>query len=353
MPAYEPPAPEVEAQEQASEAAESVAGEATIDPAPMPEDDTHGETGDHPDIEVAPSGEADAQNGQSNGHGDDHREEEAVESVGGADALEEARMPRFRRQYKIQEVIKRRQVMLVQVVKEERGTKGAALTTYLSLAGRYSVLMPNTARGGGISPQDHQRRGPQPAQGNRRRTGSAAGHGRDPAHRRRQPHQDRSQTRFRISAPAMGDGARSHAEIDGAQAGLRGRLADQALDPRSLHQGHRRDHRLRRRRLQGSARVHAHADAEPRQACEALQRHATAVHALRHREPARRHVLADRAAALGRLHRDQPGRSAGRDRRELGARDARAPHRGHRAQDQWRGGGGNRAPTALARSCRA
>src|SRR5262249_44476142 len=55
------------------------------------------------------------------------------------------------RQYKIQEVIKRRQVMLVQVVKEERGTKGAALTTYLSLAGRYSVLMPNTARGGGIS----------------------------------------------------------------------------------------------------------------------------------------------------------------------------------------------------------
>ena len=61
------------------------------------------------------------------------------------------RMHRPRRQYKIQEVIKRRQVLLVQVVKEERGNKGAALTTYLSLAGRYSVLMPNTARGGGIS----------------------------------------------------------------------------------------------------------------------------------------------------------------------------------------------------------
>ncbi|HEY4115722.1 MAG TPA: Rne/Rng family ribonuclease [Rhizomicrobium sp.] len=56
-----------------------------------------------------------------------------------------------RRHYKIQEVIKRKQVMLVQVVKEERGTKGAALTTYLSLAGRYCVLMPNTPRGGGIS----------------------------------------------------------------------------------------------------------------------------------------------------------------------------------------------------------
>jgi ribonuclease E len=89
----------------------------------------------------------------ANGNGEEHAEEEGVESVGGADALEEVqeRLPRFRRQYKIQEVIKRRQVMLVQVVKEERGTKGAALTTYLSLAGRYSVLMPNTARGGGIS----------------------------------------------------------------------------------------------------------------------------------------------------------------------------------------------------------
>ncbi len=57
----------------------------------------------------------------------------------------------YRRNYKIQEVIKRRQIILVQVVKEERGTKGAALTTYLSLAGRYSVLMPNTA-GAAASP---------------------------------------------------------------------------------------------------------------------------------------------------------------------------------------------------------
>ncbi|WP_279110312.1 ribonuclease E/G [Bartonella apis] len=79
--------------------------------------------------------------------------EDSVELVGAEDALEEVptreRSPR--RQYKIQEVIKRRQILLVQVVKEERGNKGAAMTTYLSLAGRYSVLMPNTARGGGIS----------------------------------------------------------------------------------------------------------------------------------------------------------------------------------------------------------
>jgi ribonuclease E len=81
---------------------------------------------------------------------------EPVEQLGAGDALEDMQEQRrrphpSRRQYKIQEVIKRRQVMLVQVVKEERGNKGAALTTYLSLAGRYSVLMPNTARGGGIS----------------------------------------------------------------------------------------------------------------------------------------------------------------------------------------------------------
>ncbi|MGE0280811.1 MAG: Rne/Rng family ribonuclease, partial [Rhizobiaceae bacterium] len=80
-------------------------------------------------------------------------DENEVESVGAEDALEEVRNRRkpMRRHYKIQEVIKRRQILLVQVVKEERGNKGAALTTYLSLAGRYSVLMPNTARGGGIS----------------------------------------------------------------------------------------------------------------------------------------------------------------------------------------------------------
>ncbi len=76
-----------------------------------------------------------------------------IESVGGDDMDEVETRRRFKpmRHYKIQEVIKRRQVLLVQVVKEERGTKGAALTTYLSLAGRYCVLMPNTARGGGIS----------------------------------------------------------------------------------------------------------------------------------------------------------------------------------------------------------
>jgi len=81
-------------------------------------------------------------------------EDDEVDEVGAEDAMEEVPQRRRKKKaktYKIQEVIKRRQVLLVQVVKEERGNKGAALTTYLSLAGRYSVLMPNTARGGGIS----------------------------------------------------------------------------------------------------------------------------------------------------------------------------------------------------------
>ena len=79
--------------------------------------------------------------------------DETIESIADEDDEEDIRplrKPRARR-YKIQEVVKVRQILLVQVVKEERGNKGAALTTYLSLAGRYCVLMPNTARGGGIS----------------------------------------------------------------------------------------------------------------------------------------------------------------------------------------------------------
>ncbi|RIJ29037.1 ribonuclease E/G [Henriciella algicola] len=81
-----------------------------------------------------------------NGEGDSDADEAAAEA-----AAAKPKPQSSSKRYKIQEVIRRRQVMLVQVVKEERGNKGAALTTFLSLAGRYSVLMPNTPRGGGIS----------------------------------------------------------------------------------------------------------------------------------------------------------------------------------------------------------
>ena len=103
-------------------------------------DNAHVHDGDEPD---APFRAID--------HASDSDDE--IESIAEEDVQEEIsapRKPRARR-YKIQEVVKVRQIMLVQVVKEERGNKGAALTTYLSLAGRYCVLMPNTARGGGIS----------------------------------------------------------------------------------------------------------------------------------------------------------------------------------------------------------
>ena len=106
----------------------------------------------------ADSDDAAEGNGDENGGSDDNRGRHGRRRQGGggsrsqgkADELRAKRMA-LRRRYKIQDVIQRRQVLLVQVVKEERGNKGAALTTYLSLAGRYCVLMPNSSHGGGIS----------------------------------------------------------------------------------------------------------------------------------------------------------------------------------------------------------
>ncbi|MBI0434273.1 ribonuclease E/G [Roseomonas sp. KE0001] len=109
------------------------------------------------------SAEPEALLAEADEEGGEDEPEAAPETLGGRDQGEsrngdsdegraERRIPpRFLRHYKIQEVIRRRQIMLVQVVKEERGNKGAALTTYISLAGRFSVLMPNSPRGGGIS----------------------------------------------------------------------------------------------------------------------------------------------------------------------------------------------------------
>ena len=117
---------------------------------------------DHSDHDHDPAGDpVPANDGEGDERSDgtyhalDHASDvdDDIESIAEEDVAEEisqSRRPRARR-YKIQEVVKVRQIMLVQVVKEERGNKGAALTTYLSLAGRYCVLMPNTARGGGIS----------------------------------------------------------------------------------------------------------------------------------------------------------------------------------------------------------
>lgn len=107
----------------------------------------------HPDYYQIPVADREAIMAEAHSEDDDHDEharEGDDESEGGM-AEEERLKRRLMRRYKIQDVIKRRQVMLVQVVKDERGGKGAALTTWLSLAGRYCVLMPNTGKGGGIS----------------------------------------------------------------------------------------------------------------------------------------------------------------------------------------------------------
>ncbi len=122
-----------------------------------------GGSDDGGDTELDDDGDADRDNEATDvdGIGVD---EIGVDEIGGDEAeVDVPRRPRvLMRHYKIQEVIKRRQILLVQVSKEERGNKGAALTTYLSLPGRYCVLMPNTDKGGGISrkitnPQDRKR----------------------------------------------------------------------------------------------------------------------------------------------------------------------------------------------------
>ena len=133
------------------EEAEHAAEEAALRAQADAEDDARGDDGDD---------DADRDNDRDDAHDDDDGESGDADSPprprsrgGSDDAVEALRQRRMnlRRRYKIQDVIRRRQVLLVQVVKEERGNKGAALTTYLSLAGRYCVLMPNTSHGGGIS----------------------------------------------------------------------------------------------------------------------------------------------------------------------------------------------------------
>ncbi|HEY1073601.1 MAG TPA: ribonuclease E/G, partial [Brevundimonas sp.] len=107
----------------------------------------------HPDYYQIPVADREAIMAEAHSDDDDHDDlgrEGDDESEGGL-ADEERLKRRLMRRYKIQDVIKRRQILLVQVVKDERGAKGAALTTWLSLAGRYCVLMPNTGKGGGIS----------------------------------------------------------------------------------------------------------------------------------------------------------------------------------------------------------
>jgi ribonuclease E len=288
--------------------------------------------------------------------------EEVVDTVGGEEPaaqddpeLDEERARRRRqrnlRRYKIQEVIKRRQILLVQVTKEERGNKGAALTTYLSLAGRYCVLMPNTDRGGGIS----------------RRITSA---------------NDRKRLKSIIDDLDVPEGMavivrtagmeRNKAEI-GRDFEYLLRLWDeirettlQSTAPALIYEeasliafdqdshAHRRHHRRRDGGLHGRARLHAHADAGAPETHPALSRPVgAAVPALPDRGPDRSDPRAGRAAAFRRLHRDQSDRGARRDRREFRPLHARAEHRGDGTSHKPRGGGRNRQTIAAARPRRS
>lgn len=138
------------------EEAEHAAEEAALREEADGDDDHDHDDEEGGDVEVVerPADEDEEAAEGSEGEGEDGGKRRRGRGRKGSDdqveALRQRRM-NLRRRYKIQDVIRRRQVLLVQVVKEERGNKGAALTTYLSLAGRYCVLMPNTAHGGGIS----------------------------------------------------------------------------------------------------------------------------------------------------------------------------------------------------------
>ena len=136
-----------DASERTDVIAQAVASDVISEAVPASDEDTSNSEEDG-----SASSEDDSNDNDDDSTTESNGDDEVV-SVGAGDAMDEVQERRRtpRRHYKIQEVIKRRQILLVQVVKEERGNKGAALTTYLSLAGRYSVLMPNTARGGGIS----------------------------------------------------------------------------------------------------------------------------------------------------------------------------------------------------------
>ena len=281
---------------------------------------------------------------------------ETVESVGSEDALEELpeRTRRRRgRPYKIQEVIRRRQIILVQVVKEERGNKGAALTTYLSLAGRYTVLMPNTARGGGIS-----RKITQPT--DRKRLREIAGELEVPEGMGliiRTAGAQRTKTEIKRDYDyllRLWENVRDLTLKSTAPALV---YEEGSLIKRSIRDLYNKD----------IDEVLVAGDDAYREAKDFMRMlmpsHAKNVKPYKEPEPIFIRFQVERQLAA--MFSPQVVLKSGgyivinqtealvADRRQLGQGDARAQYRGHGAQDQSRGVGGDRAPAPLARPCRA
>ncbi len=301
---------------------------------------------------AGPEGEAAADgNDHDDDSGHDGDEEESVESVGAEDAMEEVpeRRRSRARQYKIQEVIRRRQVILVQVVKEERGNKGAALTTYLSLAGRYSVLMPNTARGGGIS-----RKITNPADRKRLKAVASdlevpegmgvilrtAGASRTKAEVKRD-----FEYLLRLWESVRELTLRSTAPTLVYEEGSLIKRSIRDLYSRDISEilvagddGYREAKDFMRMLMPSHAK-----NVQP------FREFPAALRPFRRRIAARRDVLAASSSPLWRLSRHQPDRGAGRDRREFGPFDARALDRGHGPADQPSGRGRSGAPAQTAR----
>ena len=255
--------------------------------------------------------------------------------------------------FNIRDVLQEGQEILVQVEKEERGNKGAALTTFISLAGRFLVLMPNNPRAGGVSrriegeerdvtkdslDQLHVPDG----MGTIVRT---AGVGRSPE----ELQWDLDNLRANWDAIVTAAGERA-----GAVPRLPGERRRHAFAARLPVGRHRRSADRRAGRPPARDRVRAALPVgRRRQAAQALHRRSPAVHALPDREPDRVGLLALGHPALRRQHRDRLHRGAGVDRHQLRARDPRLGHRGDRLQHEPRGCGRNRPAAAAPRPRRA
>ena len=276
---------------------------------------------------------------------------EEAESGSEESAAETLRRKRqnLRRRYKIQDVIRRRQVLLVQVVKEERGNKGAALTTYLSLAGRYCVLMPNTSHGGGISRKisngaDRKRLKQIMADLNLPTTMGlivrTAGLSRTKTEIKRdfdylaRLWDEIRENTLKSSAPAL-----IYQDSDLIKRAIRD-IYNRDIDEVIVEgEDGYRDARQFMKLLMPShvRRVKQYVDPVP-----LFQRYGA-------EDQLVGDVPAARPAEVRRLSRHQPDRGPGLDRHQLGPLDPRAQYRADRLRDQPRGGARDRPPAAPAR----
>ena len=242
--------------------------------------------------------------------------------------------------------------LIVQVDKDERGNKGAALTTYISLAGRYLVLMPNNPRGGGVSRRVEGEE--------RNELRDAIDGARHPAGDERHRAHGRHRSRHRRAAvgPELPDAAlaRDRGRVEAAVRrvpDLPGIEPRHPRDPRLFPSGHRRAPDRHRGDLRAGAAVHEPRDAGHRAPREALQGRRAALLAVPDRAPDRDRVRAAGAAAFRRRHRHRPHRSARLGRRQFGPRDEGRRHRDDGVQHQSRSRRRDRPPAAPARPGRS